>query len=270
MRLLLASLLIAIASGCGGSDDNAESALIREPSDRSTTDRPDEESGSQVHLVYAIPSDGEDQQLDINGTIETSFTAAQAWLSGETNGRTLRLDTFAGAPDVSFLRLTRSDASLQSEGAFTRDAIEAEMRDAGFDSEDKIYAVYYDGGSTYACGSGAYPPTLPGNVAVLFLHGQPEGTKINCADNAITTDVNAPGFWEFVAVHEVLHTLGFVPECAPNEDLSGHIAGPANDLMYEGEEETDLPRTLDGGRDDYYESGIDGCLDLTDSPYLTE
>jgi hypothetical protein len=36
---------------------------------RSTVDRPDDISGSQVHVVYAIPSDGTDRELDTNGVI---------------------------------------------------------------------------------------------------------------------------------------------------------------------------------------------------------
>jgi hypothetical protein len=70
-------------------------------------------------------------------------------------------------------------------------------------------------------------------------------------------------------VHEILHTLGFVPACAPNETMDGHIVGPPNDLMYEGEEETDLPKALDAGSDDYFAVDVAGCLDFEESPYLT-
>lgn len=257
---------------CGGSsDDGGEtpSAITADAGERATIDRPDAETGAQVHLVYALPSDGEDRALDTDGTIATSFEASERWLASETEGRRLRLDTYEGAPEVSFIRLSRTDADLQSEDAFTRDAIEAEMRAAGFDSEEKVYVVYYDGGSTYACGSGAYPPDLPGNVAVLFLHGLPLDGAIQCGDSEFAADVDSAGFWEYVAVHEVLHTLGFVPKCAPNEALSGHISGPANDLMYEGEEESELAKALDAGHDDYFAAEVPGCLDFADSPYLT-
>jgi hypothetical protein len=262
--------LIALSLSCSGSDDSKDApSRTASTGERSTEDRSDDESGRQIHLVYALPSDGVDRELDTNGTIETSFGAAQKWLADQTGGRAFRLDTVDGEPDISFFDLSRSDADLQSEDAFTREAIEAELIDAGFDSPDKIYAVYYDGGSTYACGSGAYPPTIVGNVLVLFLDGTPLNGAIQCGENEFAADVDSPVFWEYVAVHEILHTLGLVPTCAPNEELSGHISGPPNDLMYEGEEETDLPKALDAGHDDYYKHDDSDCIDLDESPYLT-
>lgn len=266
---------MALSLACGDDDSDSESSpptasTLADAGERSTVDRPDDEAGPQVHLVYVLPADGEDRQLDTNGTIETSFAAAQKWLSGETGRRTLRLDTFDGAPDASFLRLSRTDSDVQSEDAFAREAIDLELKGAGFNASEKVYLVYFDGGSTYACGSGAWPPALEGNVAVLFLHGLPLGGSIRCGDNEFAPDVDSPRFWEFVAVHEVLHTLGFVPTCAPNETLDGHISGPPNDLMYEGPEETDLPRALDAGHDDYYDADVAGCLDFADSEYLAE
>lgn len=273
--LALVAALAWLTCACGSDDDTGNeaepsaSSPVAAAGERSTVDRPDDEMAPQVHLVYVLPSDGVDRRLDTDGTIRTSFAAAQAWLGGETDGRSLRLDTYEGEPDISFVTLSRSDAEVQSEEGFAREAIEAELIDAGFDAADKVYAVYYDGGSTYACGSGAYPPLIEGNVAVLFLHGLPLDGAIRCGDNAFATEAESPGFWEYVAVHEILHTLGFVPACAPSEELSGHISGPPNDLMYEGEEETDLPRVLDGGNDDYYAADVAGCLDFEDSAYLT-
>ena len=275
-------LLAALGLACAGSDnDGGASSATRSPDPESTrlqatgliperalADRPDDAPGPQVHLVYALPAGGTDRRLDIDGTIRTSFEAAQRWLSGETGGRRLALDTFGGEPDISALRLSRDDAGIQAEEAFAREAIEAELIGAGFDAADKLYLVYYDGGSTYACGSGAWPPVIEGSVAVLFLNGMPLGGAVQCGENEFAADADSPDFWEFVAVHEIMHTLGFVAECAPNETMSGHIAGPPNDLMYEGEEETGLPKTLDPGHDDYFEADNPGCPDLAASPYL--
>ncbi len=39
---------------------------------RTTTDRPDERGGAQVHVMYLLPSDGSDRALDTNGTIAAS------------------------------------------------------------------------------------------------------------------------------------------------------------------------------------------------------
>lgn len=272
MRALpLLFALIALSLSCSGSDDSKDgpSRTASTAGERSTQDRSDDESGQQIHLVYALPSDGVDRRLDTNGTIRTSFAAAQNWLADETGGRAFRLDTVDGEPDISFFELSRSDADLQSQDAFTREAIEVELAVAGFDAPDKIYAVYYDGGSTYACGSGAYPPTIVGNVLVLFLRGTPLNGAIQCGENEFAADADSANFWEYVVVHEIMHTLGFVPKCSPNEALDGHISGPPNDLLYEGNEETDLPKALDAGHDDYYKAEIAGCPDFEDSPYLT-
>ena len=42
---------------------------------RSTTDRPDDHAGPQVHVVYAVPSDQTDANLDADGTVEASVNA---------------------------------------------------------------------------------------------------------------------------------------------------------------------------------------------------
>ena len=272
MRRLLFVLPLAalIIAACGDDDDGgASSTPAANGAERATEDRPDEVTGPQVHLMYVLPSDGTDRRLDTDGTIARSFLSAQQWLAGQTDGAAFRLDTFEGAPDVTFFTLSRTDREMEATDAFVRDEIEGEMRRAGFDARDKLYAVYYGGSSNYACGGGAYPPALEGTVAALYLHGEPEGTTIRCGDNEFAPDVDSPVFWEFVVIHELLHTLGFVAECAPNETFSGHITGPANDLMYEGEEDTDVPRALDPGHDDYYGHDDADCLDLEDSRYLS-
>ena len=77
---------------------------VAEPTPRSTEDRPDDFPGPQIHVVYAVPSDIEDGNLDRYGDIATSFEAIQNWLADEV-GRRLILDTYGGELDVTFLRL---------------------------------------------------------------------------------------------------------------------------------------------------------------------
>ena len=121
---------------------------------RPSADRTDDASGSQIHFVYVLPSDGTDRQLDLNGTLANTVGSWQTWLAGQTGGRRFRLDTFSGALDITFVRLGRSDAVMKSYGAFVRDTIERELTTRGFTVATKLYAVYYDGGSTWACGGG--------------------------------------------------------------------------------------------------------------------
>jgi hypothetical protein len=233
---------------------------------RTTGDLPDEVSGKQIHAVYVLPSDGVDRQLDTNGTIPNEIASFQGWLAGQTPGNALRVDEAAGKPDVTFFRLSRTDAEVASRGAFVRDEIEAELRVAGFDAPDKIYAVWYDGGSSYACGGGAYPPSLPGNVAAMYLRGRPPGA-VPCDYNPFAPAGGPPGYLQFSMLHEVLHTIGIVPGCAPHQVLAGHASDSPLDLMYAGDQAW-YPSVLDIGRDDYFDAHIPNCLDLATSGWL--
>jgi hypothetical protein len=235
---------------------------------RAEVDRPDEVAGPQLHAVYAVPRNGEDRGFDTTGTIAGSVSAFQGWLAGETGGPVLRLDTFAGELDVTFVRLDRSDAELASRGAFVRDEIELELARRGLLVPTKLYAVYYDGSSNYSCGGGAWPPGLVGQVGAMYLKGAPPGS-IPCATNRLAEGGGPPGFFEFGMLHELLHTLGFVAQCAPHHTRAGHASDNPNDLMWAGDAPWQLPPRLDIGRDDYYGHGSVDCPDLARSPYLT-
>jgi len=232
---------------------------------RNLADQVDDLTGSQVQVLYVLPSDGVDEQLDINGTIAQSIGAAQYWLRGQTGGRELRMDTRSSALDITFIRLNRSDAALVAFGAYVRDEIEAELASRGYLEPGKIYLAYYGGGSTWACGGAPRPPTLLGQVSVLYLKGTPPGAI--CANNVIGGSPTVPAYWEFSALHETLHTIGIVADCAPNHTSHGHSSDSPNDLMYAGAQPW-TPGVLDFGRNDYFGHGIPGCLDLATSPFL--
>ncbi len=232
------------------------------PPSRVNSDQADDTSANQIHVMYVLPSDGEDRSYDTNGQIAASVGGWRNWLSGQTGGRTLRLDTYHGSPDISFFRLTQTDAQIKNSGSYVRDQIESELKSAGYNKANKIYAVYYDGGSNYACGGGAWPPTLPGNVAALYLKGAYNG--VNCDSNHFSSGF---GYRESSMIHEILHTLGFVASCAPNFTQSGHVSDDPHDLMYAGSLPWQ-PSILDTNHDDYYGHNNQGCLDLATSPYL--
>jgi hypothetical protein len=234
---------------------------------RSTVDRLDEQRGPQVHFVYAIPADGEDRRLDETGALEGSVGSFQAWLAAETGGPNLRVDTYQGSLDISFLRLAATDAAVASRGAFVREAVEAELRTAGFNRPDRLYAVYYDGSSTYACGGAFWPPQLSGSAVVMYLRGRPAGSL--CELNGFAAASSPPTYWEYAMLHDILHGLGIVPTCAPHHHLAGHVSDFSNDLMWAGSQPWRFPARLDLGRDDYYGHGRTECADLARSPYLT-
>jgi hypothetical protein len=235
---------------------------------RSLSDRPDTVQGPQVHVMYVLPSDGADEQLDTNGQIGTSVMAFNRWMANNTWGKAFRIDTFDGLPDVSFFRLSRTDAQMRAVGAYVRDEIEKDLKAAGLIRPDKLYAVYYGGSSSWSCGGGAWPPALPGQVGAMYLKGQAPGAPA-CSTNPVGASLEAPGYMDFGMLHELVHTLGYVATCAPHHVLNGHASDNRNDLMYAGSESWQLPPRLDIGRDDYYGHGRAGCADLATSAYLS-
>jgi hypothetical protein len=259
-RIALAAVLVCTLAGAAPA---AQQALPR-----ATADRPDELRGPQLHVIYAVPSDGADRGLDTSGAIESSVASFQRWLAGETGGATLRQDTFEGSLDVTFVRLPRTDAEIAARGAFVRDEVEQLLRGAGMIAPDKLYPVYYDGSSTYACGGGAWPPALNGVVAAMYLHGRPPGAP-PCDTNPLAAPGASPGYLDYAMLHEVLHTLGAVATCAPHHHLAGHTSDRPDDIMWAGAGAWQIPGKLDPGRDDYFGHGRADCFDLARSEFLT-
>jgi hypothetical protein len=251
--VLVVAAVAALALSVGGVPAAGAAAL-----DRVFGDRPDEAVGPQVHLVYAVPSDRPDGALDTNGTITSWAAAFNDWFAAATGGVRLRFDTFAGQPDVSFLKLPETDAALTAQGAFANDMIFTELRVAGFSDSNKIYAVVEQGGNNGACGWGGGGRPL----GVLYLEAAPSGRS--CGSIA----------WPMVLGHETFHVLGAVDPCATHYS-DGHVGDLTADLMYPYA----YPGTplLDPGHDDYYgppgddhlPAGCPSSANLANSLFLT-
>lgn len=235
------------------------------PGERSVLDRPDDVEGPQVHVVFARPVDQEDRELDLDGTLAASVALWNAWLAEQTGGPALRLDTCGGVLDVTYFEVPRTDAQVAAQDPYIRNVLEAEMMGAGAIDEDKLYAVYYDGASTYSCGGGAWPPLIVGRVAALYLRGEVPGSP-PCLQ-AFAGEGEAPEYLEFAMLHEILHTLGLAATCAPHSDGAGHTNDTPKDLLYTGPEPW-YPDTLDPDQDDYYGHGKADCPDLARSGLL--
>lgn len=276
--LLAAWAFMPVASSGGGLDGRWEWLEDRAPKStdpkstvpgkpRTLTDRTDTVTGSQLHAIYVLPSDGADEALDTNGAIATSVLSFNRWLGEATGGRTLRLDLFEGQPDVSFFRLARTDAQMKATDPNIRTELEKDLKAAGRIQPGKLYAVYYGGTSAYACGGGAWPPALVGQVGAMYLKGAVPGFPA-CNTNPLGASLETPGYMEFAMLHELMHTLGFVATCAPHHTLAGHVSDSPNDLMWSGNQPWQLPPKLDIGGDDYYRHATAGCADFFESPYL--
>ncbi|MEZ4361377.1 MAG: hypothetical protein R3B48_14420 [Kofleriaceae bacterium] len=260
MRLPM--LLLGVLAGCGSVSDPKPDAS---GSARALADRPDDISGNQVHIIYAIPSDGADRKLDIDGTLQRSVQAWSSWFASKALGPKLRLDVAGGAPDITFVRLPRTDTAYAAEGVLIRDRIEQDLGNLKHINLAKAYLVYYDGTSN-SCGSGPLPPALIGRAAVIYLDGQVPNA-VPCKNNPIGASADVPGYFEFVAVHELMHVLGAAASCSPNQVGGGHVGDDPTDLMYAGTQPWQ-PAKLDAGNNDYWRHSNAGCLDLANSAFL--
>ncbi|MDE2972757.1 MAG: hypothetical protein OXU35_10655 [Acidobacteriota bacterium] len=229
--------------------------VVEDSIPRSTRDRPDDISGPQVHFVYAVPSDWEDLNRDRFGEIERSAEGIQNWLAAEI-GQILRLDTYHGRPDVSFLRLPFTHQEGDGTAGGTVGDILRAARSLGI-TGDKILAVYYEGRVAGVCGSA---PLFGGGGAVY----------LSCSDAELGIDERTVSTFEVVMVHELFHVFGAVASCAPNYVEGSHVNDVENDLMFSGVERE--PRggetLIDVGRDDYYGHGRPDCVDVSRSRFL--
>jgi hypothetical protein len=236
---------------------------------RAFIDRPDQVTGPQIHLIYAVPSNGVDRRLDVNDDIAQSFGVAEQWLVGQTGGARFRLDTYHRAPDITFVRLPETNAQIASHGVYSRDQIEALVRALGFRAANKIYEVFYDGSSS-VCGSAPWPSALLGHVPVIYLKGTPPNAP-GCDTQPFAKLGQPSGYLEMDELHEIVHTLGFVPSCAPHSNQDSHVTDSNTDLMYAGPLPWDTSQmVLDYNHDDYFNANIPGCLDLSNSAFLTD
>ena len=242
-------------------------------SDRRETDRPDDITGPQIHAVYAIPSDGVDEYRDLDGTLSAVFESIQEWM-GQQTGKALRIDTYQGRPDITFLQLGvphPPEEGIQPDFGTIIDALEANIapdlqqgRGEGCDSRGKMYVVFYFfnfgyrntislGGVAQHCGP----------VAAVFVDANRFGLLAPPRDGRLV------GSADGVAAHELMHLLGAAPSCAPNVHDGSHVMDDPRDVLYTGRDVTWWSeRVLDVARDDYFGHGRSDCLDIADSRYL--
>jgi hypothetical protein len=245
--------------------------------DRVTTDRPDDTSLDQIRFLYVVPSDGADNALDTNGKICNSVRAVATWFHAQTDSY-IRIDTQGGLIDVGFVRLTKTDVqmrgndpnnnTIESGNAFVRERIERELIAKGLIASNKLYGVYYDGTSTYACGGGAYPPLIKERVGAMYLKAIPIGLSQACGDTLPWGQASlVPNYIDYGIFHELVHSMGIVSMTSPHQHSSGHVydlgaTKPNSDLMYSPRPSmadpgwaTTTGLVVDINSDDYYHAG---------------
>ena len=277
MTLVVGGAQVSLAgeSDAGSGRATGDAADARATADaadgRATVDQPDELRGPQVHVMYVLPSDGVDQGLDTNGAITSSVAAFQRWFADQTAGRWLRIDTAGGVPDVTFHRIgatAEQIATAGAAGAPDGTQLVNALASAGFSVPDKVYLVYFGGTSNFACSATSLSST--GTVATIYLANQPPRCRyapLPAGWPALSgAQVPEASVIDYVAAHETLHLLGFVPSCAPHHAGAGDVSDDRNDLMSGRYVE---PIVLDRRHDDYFEANLPGCPDLSTSPFLT-
>ncbi|MEP6978423.1 MAG: hypothetical protein ABI948_10265 [Thermoleophilia bacterium] len=239
--------------------------------DRVATNRvPNVDTGSpyNIHVIYAIPSDGADRFGSFTSPIATDISAMDGWWRSQDAARTPRFDLFAfagctthfGDLDIGFARLPRPGSAY---AGFNLLQLSADL--TAFAPPNVKNVVYYDGPTDdpNVCGTTGYLATRQGGqfgFAFVWL-------RSDC-----DVDVGTGNLTAEVAVHELVHNLGAVPTGAPHECAApndGHVCDSTADLLYpfvtSGASLT--TEFLDVGRDDYY--GHSGSWwDVQDSDWL--
>jgi hypothetical protein len=226
--------------------------------------QPDGTPGFAVHVAYVRAPDAPDRFAEFVPRIVGDIAAIDAWWRTQDSTRTPRFDLYPfpcasafGTLDVTNLTLEQGVAGINEAFATILTLLAARH---GFHEPEKLYLVYYDGSTRQTdpegetCGQGAAPNGVLPGMAVVYLD--------SCS--ASVDDFYRPT----VAVHELTHVLGAVPDQAPHVCQSGHVCDVADDLMAATLSDTSLEgHVLDGGRDDYYGHG-GSWFDVQDSLFL--
>ena len=236
---------------------------------RATTDRPDDFPGPQIHVVYAVASDGEDFELDTSGKILEMLGNIQIFLA-ERIDQVFRIDTFEGLPDITFVRFSGWNEdelidlgvphpSLQRAIPIVRpDRLRLALDEEIDTHPEKHYAVFYtfDWGLDYITGSAGVKDRLAGT----FM----SSTELGRFDMY----PQLQQIYEVTTIHEIFHLFGAVESCAPNNGRGAHVVDHDLDIMSNSAVPQWEWTYIDFGRDDYYGHGRSDCVDISTSPYF--
>ena len=167
----------------------------------------------------------------------------------ERTGLMFRVNSYEPIP----FQLAETTDEAAAMGRFLTPQVDAELARAGYgDPADKNLVFY--GGTGFSGGSAL----LGGRTGVLWF---------------------ANGGKYVAAVHELFHTFGLVPTCAPHEQ-GAHVLDDTDDLMRSQDDPQAIGSSgagiqIDANHDDYFDPtgrAISGCpasLNLANSPWVT-
>jgi hypothetical protein len=229
----------------------------------------DRMGGPQIHVVYAIPVDGQDRFAQLTSALATDVAAIDSWWRREDPTRAPRFDLFEfpgcesrfGLLDVSTARLPEPSGNyVFIGGRFDRIIRQLAGAPFGFAELDKKYLIFYDGpvAADDICGTGAGAERRGPSYAVVYLR------------SSCDLSIGDGGGAAFVGAHELLHALAAVDDAAPHACADGHVCDSPVDLMDAGYRGGLLETaTLDVNRDDYY-GHAGSWFDVQDSDWLID
>jgi hypothetical protein len=263
IQLLVSVALVLFSltfSGLAGTTSAHASPLPWCGTGEPSTDLTDAVSAVEWHVIYAIPSGGQDRFAYFASRIAGDVAAVSNWWAGQDPTRRPRFD-LVDVPGCAteFQRVDITVAHLPRPNGEPVTQIEDDLRAQGFSSPDKGYLVYYDGSLDTSdeygvCGQGGVADG-PWAYTVIYLQACFQATSDDY--RAVT------------AAHEMIHGMGAVSSRAPHYCDGGHVCDSPSDLMKAIVSDGEMlgGTTLDVGRDDYYaHSGA--WYDLQDSGLL--
>jgi hypothetical protein len=250
--------------------------------ERSYYDRPDDFPGMyQVHVLYVLPAEAEDQERDLDGKFDKTVQATNDWFFEQSGGSKIRYDTYQGQLDITFVELEETSEQIYDQsvsqygGAYwIRDVLEAELGAMGIFRTGKIYVAMVDiDKHPSTCADAAHPPDLMGRLAGFYTAAEIEAGW-SCPNDEpfgmgnTSADMGVP--------HEIVHLLGFAASCGSNPtsaENTSHTGDFSNDLMWAPDANSsanwDTDRmALDPGNDDYFKHSLPNCPDLANSAFL--
>ncbi|MGA1321174.1 MAG: hypothetical protein ACO3Z0_05155 [Ilumatobacteraceae bacterium] len=226
---------------------------------RSSYDRPDDIAGAQFHAVYVLRYGATDYAYDTGGEIERALRHADRWLRTES-GKGMRLDTYQGKLDITFLPLpprfeSTTGKSCSSAPCPNDQDFYAHLNALGRVNPNKTYLFFYSGGVTgrVLCGGAGVGKSVLLNLEV-------DGRM--CGDQKWDESTSQSLSWGLLSLHEIFHSLGAVCPAAPDSDGAYH-SKVEEDIMFARSKGN---VKLDPNRRNYWGNVPAGCTDASQSP----